>query len=189
MSAAATTPATAAAAASEQQQQDVLSDGGSVSIPDVPFSPVSLLSESSVGPAATGAAAACIGGLSSGDSTPLAYRAPWATPPRAAQESNKLGGSITSPQSLNERHLQQQLQQPYTRGFCSPPQQFQNEHQDTRSGEGVVGSVLSPGSDFELHDLGDSTSILSATPRAASSSSTSQPPPVRWETARYAKER
>lgn len=56
--------------------------------------------------------------LQDGDATPLAFRAPWATPPKATLESNKLGGSITSPQSVTSR-------QRHNLGVQSPESDFE----------------------------------------------------------------
>lgn len=107
--------------------------------------------------------------LFGGDSrqpTPLAVRAPWATPPRAAHESHKL--SVTSPPLRNTSALSN----------VAPPADF--GHNKVGGGGALrlqhpssppaPGSATSPESDFELHDLGESFP--------------STPTPVKWDTAR-----
>ncbi len=134
------------------------------------------------------------GGASFGHPTPLAFRAPWATPPKAPSESNKL--SVTSPPLLPPFTVATVV----TAGGsgsaslgAAPP--ARNTSAASNNGGGGVESICvrvgdalqfhqrqqqhpnsarSPESDFELHDLG-----------RESFTSTPPTPPLKWDTARY----
>ena len=125
---------------------------------------------------------------SSRQPTPLAFRAPWATPPKAPQESHKL--SVTSPPLLPPFAPPQPAPTssfvPPTRNVASPPA-VALDSICVRVGDPSLKShsshipppppvrrhheVRSPESDFELHDLGESFP--------------STPTPVKWDSARY----
>ena len=89
-----------------------------------------------------------------GDVTPrLAFRAPWATPPKATLESNKVGGILSPPYSAAAANSRS--------GSTSNPITVTTSHYGNQ--------IVTPESDFALHDLGESFPLS---------------PPTRWETAR-----
>lgn len=87
-------------------------------------------------------------------STPLAVRAPWATPPVASLDSQILSSSSSPPLSGAE---------------ATPPTR-NSVARGTQSSPLKEASVYSPESDFDLHDLGSGASSSTPTPRGSGGS-------------------
>ncbi len=126
--------------------------------------------------------------------TPLAYRAPWATPPKAAFEKLSVASpplppfTVTTASAASATAAQQQQGPPPARNasatvatvdsICASVGDALLRHQQQQHTCGKRhplssfpgSSARSPESDFELHDLGESFP--------------STPTPVKWDTAR-----